>query len=70
MLSGFYKSELRELMACRGTTAKIDLVELEKLSGMQSTDEEIAAWFGVTTRTIERRRKSPCLRRSDAAGKG
>jgi len=44
-------------MAQRGTTAKIDLAELEKLSMMQATDEEIAAWFGVTTRTIERRRK-------------
>src|SRR5216117_3893711 len=43
-------------MAKRGTTAKIDMAELEKLSMMQATDEEIAAWFGVTTRTIERRR--------------
>jgi hypothetical protein len=37
--------------------AKIDLVELEKLCGMQCTDEEVAAFFGVSTRTIERRRK-------------
>jgi hypothetical protein len=44
-------------MAMRGTTAKIDLVELERLSAMQCTDEEIGAWFGVTTRTIERRRR-------------
>src|SRR6266576_878306 len=44
-------------MAQRGTTAKIDLAELERLSAMQCTDEEIAAWFKVTTRTIERRRK-------------
>src|SRR5271168_4687540 len=44
-------------MAQRGTTAEIDLAELERLSAMQCTDEEIAAWFGVTTRTIERRRK-------------
>jgi hypothetical protein len=44
-------------MARRGTTAKIDLRELEKLCGLQCTDEEIAAWFGVATRTIERRRK-------------
>ena len=36
--------------------AKIDLVELEKLCGMQCTDEEVAAVFGVSTRTIERRR--------------
>ena len=44
-------------MAQRGTTARIDSVELEKLCAMQATDEEIAAWFGVSTRTIERRRK-------------
>jgi len=37
--------------------AKIDLVELEKLCGMQCTDEEVAAFFGVSTRTIERRRR-------------
>jgi hypothetical protein len=45
-------------MAKRGTTAKIDMAELERLSAMQCTDEEIAAWFKVTTRTIERRRKN------------
>src|SRR5438093_12960308 len=39
----------------------IDLDELEKLSAMQCTDEEVAAWFGVSTRTIERRRKSPAF---------
>jgi hypothetical protein len=37
--------------------AKIDLIELEKLCGIQCTDEEVAAFFGVSTRTIERRRK-------------
>jgi hypothetical protein len=37
--------------------AKIDLVELEKLCNMQCTDEEIAAFFGVNKRTIERRKK-------------
>jgi len=37
--------------------AKIDIAELEKLCGMQCTDEEIAAFFDVSTRTIERRRK-------------
>jgi hypothetical protein len=44
-------------MARRGTTVEIDLDELEKLCAMQSTDEELAAWFRVSTRTIERRRK-------------
>ena len=43
-------------MARRGTRTEIDLTELEKLCQLQCTDEEIAAWFGVTTRTIERRR--------------
>lgn len=37
--------------------AEIDTDELEKLCAMQCTDEEIAAWFNVSTRTIERRRK-------------
>jgi hypothetical protein len=36
---------------------KIDLVELEKLCSMQCTDEEVAAFFGVSARTIERRRQ-------------
>lgn len=36
----------------------IDLIALEKLCAMQCTDEEIAAWFGVATKTIERRRKT------------
>jgi hypothetical protein len=37
----------------------IDLGELEKLCQLQCTDEEIAAWFNVSTRTIERRRLEP-----------
>ena len=36
---------------------RIDLVELEKLSAMQCTDEEVAAFLRVTVRTIERRRQ-------------
>jgi hypothetical protein len=35
------------------------MAELEKLCGMQCTDQEIAAFFGVSTRTVERRRKVP-----------
>ena len=38
---------------------QIDLVELEKLCALQCTDEEIADWFDVSTRTIESRRKQP-----------
>jgi hypothetical protein len=36
---------------------EIDLAELEKLCGLQCTDEEIAAFFGVSKRTIVRRRR-------------
>ena len=38
---------------------QIDLTELEKLSALHCTDEELADWFGVSTRTIENRRKRP-----------
>jgi hypothetical protein len=37
---------------------KIDLVELEKLYGMQCTDEEVAAFVGVSPRTLARRRQN------------
>ena len=37
-------------------SVSIDLAELEKLSSLQCTDEELAAWFGVSIRTIERRK--------------
>jgi hypothetical protein len=47
------------MMAVYRPETKIDLDELEKLCGMQCTDEEIAAFFGVSTRTIEGRRKTP-----------
>src|SRR4029078_763923 len=49
--------------------AKIDMAELEKLCGMQCTDEEIAAFFGVSTRTIERRRKVEKFREALDQGK-
>ena len=42
--------------------ANIDLAELEKLCSMQCTDEEIAAWFGVSARTVGRRRKNAKFR--------
>src|SRR5262249_37031440 len=46
-------------MAERGARVDINLSDLEKLAQLQCTDEEIAAWFGVSTRTIERRRLEP-----------
>jgi hypothetical protein len=38
---------------------RIDFGELEKLCSLQCTDEEIAAWFGVSPKTIANRRKQP-----------
>lgn len=35
---------------------QIDLAEVEKLCSLQATDEEVAAWFHVSVRTIERRK--------------
>ncbi len=42
--------------------AKIDLDELEKLCVLQCTQGEIAAYFGVTRRTIENRAQEPEFR--------
>jgi hypothetical protein len=49
--------------------ANIDLQELERLCAMQCTDEEIAAFLGVSTRTIERRRKVQHFREAMECGK-
>jgi hypothetical protein len=38
---------------------EIDLGLLEKLCMLQCTDEELAGFFNVSTRTIEKRRKHP-----------
>jgi hypothetical protein len=38
-------------------TVPIALLELEKLCSLHCTDQELADWFGVSTRTIEKRRK-------------
>jgi hypothetical protein len=40
---------------------EIDLAELEKLCALQATNAEIAAWFGCTERTIEKRSKEPAI---------
>jgi hypothetical protein len=37
----------------------IDLIALENLCALQCTDQEIAAFFKVSTRTIESRKKEP-----------
>ena len=36
---------------------KINLTELEKLYGMQCTDEEVAGFLGISTRTLTRRKQ-------------
>ena len=60
-------------MAERGIRAKIDLKALESLAGMCATDEEIAGFFDVNVRTIERRKKEPAfaeaMERGRAKGK-
>ena len=38
---------------------QIDSAELEKLCALHCTDQEIASFFGVSVRTIERRKKNP-----------
>jgi hypothetical protein len=48
---------------------KIDLVEVEKLCGLQCTDAELASVLGVSTRTIERRKKQPAFAEVVARGK-
>ena len=37
--------------------AKIDVVEIEKLYNLQCSDAEVAAFIGVSTRTIARRKE-------------
>ena len=47
----------------------ISLVELEKLCGLQCTDAEVASFFGVSPRTIERRKKQPAFAEAMQRGK-
>jgi hypothetical protein len=56
-------------VAKRGTKALIDPNELERLAALHCTDEEIAAWFKVSTRTIERHRKDPAFAEIIARGR-
>src|SRR5689334_2170652 len=55
-------------MAQRGTRARIDLQELERLCMLSCTDQELAGWFHVSVETIERRRKVKAF--SDAMERG
>ena len=46
-------------MAERGRRFDLDLVEVEKLAMLWATDAEMAGWFNVNVRTIERRKSEP-----------
>jgi hypothetical protein len=52
---------------------KIDMVELEKLYSMQCTDEEVAGFLGISTRTLARRKQvkkhAEVINRAKAKGK-
>jgi hypothetical protein len=48
---------------------EIDLEQLEKLASLGCTDEEIAAFFRCTTRTIEKRRGEPAFKEALERGK-
>jgi hypothetical protein len=47
----------------------IDLEQVEKLCALQCTDEELASFFGVNVRTIERRKDQPAFADAIARGK-
>jgi hypothetical protein len=48
---------------------RIDLEQVEKLCNLQCTDEELASFFGVSIRTIERRKNQPAFAEVLARGK-
>ena len=48
---------------------EIDLDELQKLCSLQCTNEEIAAWFGCSVRTIEKYSKKPEVAETMARGR-
>jgi hypothetical protein len=47
----------------------IDLEQVEKLCALQCTDEELAAYFSVSPRTIERRKSQPAFAEAIERGK-
>jgi hypothetical protein len=54
----------------RGAPIKlIDLAELEKLGGLQATNREIAAWFGISEQTLNNRLKNKTFRETLERGK-
>lgn len=49
--------------------AKISAEEIEKLGAINATQAEMAAWFGVTTQTIENRLQEPKFRDAYESGR-
>ena len=47
----------------------IDPAEVERLCALQCTHEELAAWFKVSVRTIERRAQQPAFAQAMAQGR-
>lgn len=45
------------------------MTEVEKLCALQCTDEEVASFFSVSVRTIERRKRQPAFAEAMARGK-
>lgn len=50
-------------------SVRIDLGELEKLCALQCTDEDLAAFFAVKVRTIERRRQKAAFAAAMESGR-
>jgi hypothetical protein len=48
---------------------EIDLEQVEKLASLQCTDQELAAFFRCTPRTIEKRRKEPAFKEAIERGR-
>jgi len=47
----------------------IDLEQVEKLCGLQCTDDELASVLGISVRTVERRKNQPAFAEAMSRGK-
>jgi hypothetical protein len=59
----------REAPGAGRKAVHIDLEQVEKLCGLQCTDDELASFFGVSARTIERRKNQTAFAEAVARGK-
>ena len=59
----------KRLDSGRKAVVQIDLEQVEKLCGLQCTDEELASFLGVGVRTIERRKSQPAFAEAMSRGK-